>query len=170
MLPSKTSCVDLRKIALLLLATSVYKKVDCENSEFYLFWSEFAGWRSGVVQKFLSATTEIDIESEIASAERYTLKMIEEVNFGLGSAFDFEQMWRIDQEISCDEVLLQIADVPFRLTSFWDKHSPMDFGLDDRPEATSVVNEGCVAEADSILIKLTAYFKAQLTHQFWSIV
>ena len=150
------SQVDLREIAIMLLANATASEVESpgEDPEFdfsYLL-REFVRPQEDICETFRATVLDegIDIESEILAAEAHALKVIESIDANLKN-FTFEEMYETSRAGAYREICRGVGHG----ISFWDDHDPEDFGQDELPKIGYF--ESCYDEAYRVLTKLVAH-------------
>jgi hypothetical protein len=159
-IPDAESEVNLRELAIMLLADCVASEVENseENAEFYLLRKEFVRPGGEICELFTIAIEEakIDIESELRAIETSVMRMIFVIDSNLKDNFTFAKMWETDKGVACREILRSVGHG----VSFWDDYDPEDFGQSDRPNVGWF--ESPHNECYDVLTKLVIHIQQQL--------
>lgn len=147
------STIDLREIAIMLLADSTANEVQEPESEFHDFETRFNRSQEDVCDLFVCEMSGIDIETELKSVEESVERMILSVNSNL-VGLTFEEMWKTDEKGARREILRCVGHG----VSFWDDYDPQDFGQSDRPRVGYF--ESPYNEAYDCLVKLVNHERA----------
>ncbi len=151
---NRESIVDLREIAIMLLADATASEV--ENQEgtpnFYHLHDDFVRSGEDICETFRATVLDegIDIEREILGAQVLALKIIKSIDANLKD-FTFEEMYETSEADAHREICRGIGHG----LSFWDDNDYQDFGFLEMPKIGYF--EPCHAEAYSVLTKLVAH-------------
>lgn len=153
---TEESMVDLREIAIMLLADATANEV--EDSDFWPNFnhlsSEFVHSGEDICKTFMDTMLDagIDIEPELVAAEALALKIIESIDAHLKGGFTFEEMYKTSKIGAHRQVVSAFGYG----VSFWDDHRPEDFGQDKHGRTVGCF-ESCYDEAYMLLTKLVAH-------------
>ena len=172
---TEESIVDLREIAIMLLADATANEVEnaysySNNEPFGVLCDDFllsdveicetlintmldARINAKICEKFMCTMLDagIDIEPELVATEALALKIIESIDAHLKGGATFEEMYKEFKGGAHREVLRGLGHG----VSFWDDYRPEDFGQDELPEIGWF--EPCYDEAYMVLTKLVAH-------------
>ena len=150
------SMVDVREIAIMLLAEATASEVEDTDSQpnFNHLFREFVRSGEDICETFMDTMLDagIDIEPELVAAEALALKIIKSIDAHLTGGFTFEEMY----EASKSGALRQVLSGLGHGVSFWDDYRPEDFGQDKHGRTVGRF-ESCYDEAYMVLTKLAAH-------------